>query len=60
MDTIPSELLKNGGEARTTVLRAYMPEDLGNKGMAEGHNRSSYLYQRKATSSNVRPIVPSA
>ena len=29
-------------------------------GRRSGHNRSSYLYHRKATSSNVRTIVPSA
>ena len=40
LDNIPSEFLKNGGEATTTVMIViciiYMPEDLGGEGMARG------------------------
>ena len=39
VDNIPSELLKNGGEATTTVLTAIMPEDLGGEGVAGEMNR---------------------
>ena len=37
---IPSKLLKNGGEATTTVLIVIWQEDLGNEGMAKGMTQS--------------------
>ena len=61
MDNIPSELSKNEGEATTTVLTAKCQKILEMKEWPKGgDNCSSYLYQRKAMSSNVRTIVPSA
>ena len=48
VDGIPSELLKNGGEATATVLKA-----IYRNGLKVGRNRLSYLYQRKATSSSI-------
>ena len=36
VDNIPSELLKNGGETNHNSPDSDMPEDIGNKGMAEG------------------------
>ena len=60
VDNIPSELLKNGGEA-TTVLKAIYQKIWETKEwLKELTNRSLNLYQRKATSSNVGTIVPSA
>ena len=43
VDNIPSELLKNGGEATATVLKA-----IYRNGLKVGRNRLSYLYQGKA------------
>ena len=43
MDSIASELLKNGGEATTAVLTVICQKDLGDEGMA----RSSYFYKKK-------------
>ena len=57
MDNIPSEVLKNGGEATTSPDRD-MPEDLGDKGMAEGVG--TILVIRTAASTNVRTILPLA
>ena len=55
-------ILKNGGE--TTTTSDNMPEDVGDEGMAEGVDtiaRHTFtVYHRKATSSKVRTVVPSA
>ena len=60
VDSIPSELFMNGGEAITTVLKQYArrPERRWYC-RGSGHNRSSYPYQRLASSRNVRTIIPS-
>ena len=61
VDNIPSELLKNGGEATTTVLTAIRQKIWETKnGRRSEHNCSSYLYRRKAISSTVRTIIPLA
>ena len=41
MGNIASELLKNGGEATTTVLTALCQKMLGDEGMAEGVDTSA-------------------
>ena len=61
VDNFSSKLLENGGEATTTVLTAIYQKTWETKnGRKSIHNRSSYLYQRNATSRSVRTIVPSA
>ena len=36
VDNVPFNLLKIGDEARTTVMTADMPENLGDEGISEG------------------------
>ena len=60
VDNISSELLENGAEATTTVLTAICQKILETKEWPKKWTQSSYLYQRKATSCDVRTIVPSA
>ena len=63
VDNIPSELFENRGAAtKPRQPDSDMQEDLGHQrnGRRIGHNRWSYRHQRKATSHNVRTIVPSA
>ena len=61
MDKISSELLKHGGEATTTVLTAIFKKTWEMKEWSEEWTQSLVIpLQRKATSSNVRTIVPSA
>ena len=59
IDNIPSELVKNGGEATTMVLTVVCKKVWETKEWPKEWT-SPYLYQRKATSSNVRTIEASA
>ena len=57
VDNILSELLKNGGEATTIVLKAIHARRSGRQ---RNGRRGGRNYHRKAISSNVRTIAPSA
>ena len=55
--TFPLSCLKNEGKATTTVLTVICQKIWETKDWPRnGHNCSSYLHQRKATSSKVRTI----
>ena len=69
VESISSELLKNGGGWRrgnNNNPNSGVPGHMGDERITDGMDTiallwtQSYLYQRKATSSNVRTIVPSA
>ena len=65
VDNIPSELLKNGGEAITPVLTAIRQKMLETKKWPKEWTQSLVIplpkkQTKKATSSNVETIVPSA